>query len=105
VEVTSDDLPLPALADEVVRGKRTLSPPQMRLLIELLPYHLPKLTAVATTTMNNQSFAEMLDRAIARSAPVRTPVKMIELKPVELPVEELPASELKKPFARMRRRV
>jgi hypothetical protein len=37
----------------------------------------------------------MLDRAIARSAPVRTPVKMIELKPVELPVEELPASELK----------
>jgi hypothetical protein len=33
----SDDIPLDEIADKVVRGKLKLSPPQMRLLIELLP--------------------------------------------------------------------
>ena len=94
-----DDISLLELADSVARGKRKLSPPQMRLLIELLPYHAPRLTAVATAELNGNSFAELLDRAIERS---QKP-KMIEAKAVL--VEPLPASELRRPFPRMRRRI
>jgi hypothetical protein len=86
-----DDIPLPAIADEVVRGKRTLSRDQMRLLIELLPYHMPKLSATAHLNFN---FAEQLEkelRAIERSK-----------QPVLLngPVEELPPTVASKPFVR-----
>jgi hypothetical protein len=91
-----DDLPLDELAESVVRGKRTLTPPQMRLLIELLPYYKPKLTAVAHY---QGSFAEALDRAIERNQ--RREMKLIDTKPVE----PHPADELKGPFARLRRRV
>ena len=66
-EVIPDDVPLMELADRVVRGKIKLSPPQQRMLIEMLPYIAPKLSATAITTMNGQSFAEALDRCIARS--------------------------------------
>jgi hypothetical protein len=93
-----DDIPLLELADSVVRGKMKLSPPQMRLLIELLPYHAPKLTAVATTAIEGHSFAELLDKAIERS---QRPLKLIEARPVQ----PLPASELTRPFPRMKRRV
>jgi hypothetical protein len=74
-----DDIPIMQLADAVVRGKMKLSPPQMRLLIELLPYHAPKLTAVATATLDGKSFAELLDKALERSASVR-PLKLIEAR-------------------------
>src|SRR6516162_8510451 len=87
-----DDIPLLELADSVVRGKMRLSPPQMRLLIELLPYHAPRLTAVATAELNGNSFAELLDKAIERSARVKAPPRMIDVTPV--PVEPHPASEL-----------
>jgi hypothetical protein len=69
----------------------------MRLLIELLPYHAPKLMAVGV--MNGDSFAAQLDRAIERNQ--RREMKLIDAKPVE----PHPAEELKGPFARLRRRV
>ena len=100
--VIPDDIPLLELADSVVRGKMELSPPQMRLLIELLPYHAPKLTAVATAALDGNSFGELLDRAIARVERSKQPPppKMIDVTPVPHP-----ASELKGPMARLRRRV
>ena len=97
-----DDIPLEEIADRVVRGKLKLSPPQMRLLIELLPYYRPKLTAVATAALDGNSFGELLDRAIARQERAKQPPpKMIEGNAVEVH----PASELKGPMARLRRRV
>jgi hypothetical protein len=85
-------------ADSVVRGKLKLSPPQMRLLIELLPYYKPKLTAVAHY---QGSFAEALERAIEKRANRPPPSLMIEGKATEVH----PASELKGNFPRLRRRV
>jgi hypothetical protein len=73
------------------RGKIKLTPQQARCAIESLPYETPKLSATAIATMDGKSFAEALDRAIARS---KTPPLL------NGPVEELPASELKKPFVR-----
>src|SRR5215468_6262036 len=96
--VIPDDIPLLELADSVVRGKMKFSPPQMRLLIELLPYHAPRFTAVATAELNGNSFAELLDKAIERSQR-----KMIDVTPK--PVQPHPADELKGPMPRMRRRV
>ena len=54
------------LADKVVRGKvkhRTATV----MLIEMLPYIAPKLSATAIATMDGKTFAEALDRAIERS--------------------------------------
>ena len=103
--VIPDDIPLLELADSVVRGKMELSPPQMRLLIELLPYHAPKLTAVATAELNGNSFGELLDRAIARQERAKQPPPIIEAKALPVPTVPHPASELKGPMARLRRRV
>jgi hypothetical protein len=94
-----DDIPLEEIADRVVRGKLKLSPPQMRLLIELLPYYRPKLTAVSVGVMDGDSFAAQLDRAIERNQ--RQQMKLIEAQPVQ----PHPASELKGRMARLRRRV
>jgi hypothetical protein len=66
-EPIPDNVPLPELAEQVVRGKVRLSPPQMRMLIELLPFHMPKLSAVGVGYMTNNTFAERLDRAIDAS--------------------------------------
>jgi len=44
-EVIPDDISITELAEQVVRGKIRLSQPQMRMLIELLPYYAPKLTS------------------------------------------------------------
>jgi hypothetical protein len=62
-----DDLPLLELAEQVARGKRKVSPQQMRILIELLPYYAPKLTAIAVGHLTAQDFATRLDRAVDRS--------------------------------------
>ena len=91
-EVIPDNIPLIELADRVVRGKIRLSPPQQRMLIEMLPYIAPKLSATAIATIDGGSFAEALERAILRS---QSPVPLLNG-----PVEPLPASELKKPFVR-----
>jgi len=66
-EVIPDDIPLMELADKVVRGKVKLAQQQLRMLIEMLPYIAPKLSATAIATMDGKTFAEALDRAIERS--------------------------------------
>ncbi|MFZ2082391.1 MAG: hypothetical protein WAV38_38205 [Xanthobacteraceae bacterium] len=93
-QIIPDDIPLMELADKVVRGKVTLSPQQQRMLIEMLPYIVPKLSATANVLLDGKSFAEALDRCIERSK-----------QPVLLngPVEPLPPEELKKPMSRYRR--
>ena len=95
-EVIPDNVSWREIADDVVRGKRQLSRDQMRLLIELLPYHMAKLSAVAHV---NFDFAAELEKAVER-AKVRSgqPVPLIE---AQQPVQELPAEELKKPFSRL----
>jgi hypothetical protein len=66
-----DDIPLLELADQVVRGKIKLSSQQMRMLIEMLPFVAPKLTAVAHLR-EGDTFASRLDRCIERSEKVRS---------------------------------
>jgi len=66
-EPIPDDIPLQELAEQVVRGKRKLSPPQMRMLIELLPFYMAKLSAVSVGYMHGHDFASRLDRAVERS--------------------------------------
>ena len=68
------------------RGKIKLTPQQARCAIESLPYETPKLSATAVATMDGKSFAEALERAIARS---KSPPLL------NGPVEQLPTSELK----------
>jgi hypothetical protein len=41
------------------------------MLIELLPFYLPKLSAVGVGYINNDTFAQRLDRAILRSEAAR----------------------------------
>ena len=91
-EVIPDDVPLMGLADRVVRGKVKLSPPQQRMLIEMLPYIAPKLSAAAIATLDGKTFAQALERCIERS---KSTVPLLNG-----PVEPLPPSELKKPFVR-----
>ena len=73
------DIPLIELADMVVRGKVKLSPPQQRMLIEMLPFVAPKLTAVAHLS-EADTFAVRLERAITRSNGAR----LIEAKAIEV---------------------
>ena len=44
---------------------------RMKAAIEAAQYRQPKLTAVATTNLNDKDFAALLDRAIERSNGVR----------------------------------
>jgi hypothetical protein len=74
-----DNIPLAELAEQVVRGKVKLSPSQLRMLIELLPFHLPKLSAVGVGYLTHDTFAERLDRAINRTEAAKTFTKLIEL--------------------------
>jgi hypothetical protein len=74
-----DNISLAELAEQVVRGKVKLSAPQLRMLIELLPFHLPKLSAVGVGFLDNNTFAERLDRAIDASEKAKRFTKLIEL--------------------------
>jgi len=67
----------------------------MRLLIELLPYHAPKLTAVAHVT--DGSFGALLDAASERSS---KPLKLIEAK-AEPAEQQHDPSELKGPMSQL----
>ena len=61
---------IPELAEQVVRGKVKLTAQQMRqmrMLVELLPYYSPKLTAVAVGHLTGEDFYNRLERAISRS--------------------------------------
>src|SRR6516225_6550627 len=76
----------------VYRGLIELSPQQMRAAIESLPYETPKLSATAIATMDGQSFAQALERCIARS---QQGVPLLNG-----PVAELPTTVASKPFVR-----
>ena len=52
---------------------------RMRAAIEALPHEHPRLGAVAVGYLTNDTFAERLDRAIARSDRARVP-KLIEAR-------------------------
>jgi hypothetical protein len=58
-EPIPDNIPIPDLAEQVVRGKVKLTPAQQRMLIELLPFHMPKLSAVGVGYLTNDTFAEL----------------------------------------------
>src|SRR5260370_17834975 len=62
------------------RGEIELTHHRRRAAIECLPFETPKLGVVATTTMNADDFASMLDRAIQRSG-----MKVIEHQPAPSP--------------------
>jgi hypothetical protein len=62
------------------RGKITLTYAQRRAAEACLPFERPKLGVIATTNLNADSFAEALDRAIARS---QIGLKVIEHHPDE----------------------
>jgi hypothetical protein len=66
-DLIPDNIPLPELAEQVVRGKVKLTPMQQRMLIELLPFYMPKLRAVGVGYFTNDTFAKRLERAIAAS--------------------------------------
>jgi hypothetical protein len=66
-----DDVSIPELAEQVARGKRKISPQQMRMLVELLPYYSPKLTAVAVGHLTGEDFYNRLERAVNRSERTR----------------------------------
>jgi hypothetical protein len=70
-EPIPDDVSIPELAEQVARGKRKVSAQQMRMLVELLPYYSPKLTAVAVGHLTGQDFYARLDRAVERSERAR----------------------------------
>ncbi len=78
-----DNVPIPELADQVVRGKVKLTPMQQRMLIEMLLFYIPKLTAVGISHFTGEDFAVKLERAIARTNGARVP-KLIEAQAVEV---------------------
>jgi hypothetical protein len=55
------------LLQMIYRGEVRASPQQMRAAIESLPYENPNMSAVAVSYLDGNTFAEKLDRAIARS--------------------------------------
>ena len=64
----------------VMRGEVKLSPQQMRAMIELLPFHAPKLSTVALGYLDANDVASRLDRAIDRTEQA----KLIEGQAVEV---------------------
>jgi hypothetical protein len=61
----------PELADMVMRGEVKLSPQQMRAMVELLPFHAPKLSNVAHGYLTGNDFPSRLERCIERSERAR----------------------------------
>src|SRR3974377_2312907 len=80
------------------RGQVKLSAQQERCAIEALPYEKPKLSATAIATMDGKSFAEAIDRAIARS---KAPLALNS--PAVIEHEPISPNEMKRPFSRYRR--
>jgi hypothetical protein len=95
MEMEDDDITAHRLLQSIYRDEEVALPTRMRAAIESLPYETPKLSATAIATMDGQSFAEALERAIIRS---QSPVPLLNgPSPPELPPEEL-----KKPFSNYR---
>jgi hypothetical protein len=66
----------------IYRDHRQPMSRRMRAAIEAAQYRHPKLGAIATTNMNGQDFASLLERAILRSGKARE-LKLIEHRQVE----------------------
>ena len=81
----------------VMRGEIDPEPRQVNAAKVLIEYEEPKLSAVAVGHMDGTSFAQALERCLARSAATYLP------KPALPAPEQHPASELKGNFP-MRRR-
>ena len=79
-DVIPAEMSLLEAAEKVARGELKLSPQQTRVLIELLPYHAPKQSAV--THIDARDFAVRLDKAIERSERGKV-IKLIEHRPNE----------------------
>ena len=92
--VIPDNITMQELVDGVIRGKYKLGPSQLRVLVAWMPHFAPKLSAAAVITGDGKTFAEALERCIARS---RQPPQLNGT------VQEIDASELKKPMSRYRR--
>jgi hypothetical protein len=56
---------------DVYKGRRIADPWRMRAAIAALQFETPRLGVIATTNINEQDFARLLDRAIERSNGVR----------------------------------
>jgi len=83
----------------VMRGEIDPEPRQVNAAKVLIEYEEAKLSATAIGHFDGQTFAQALERCLARSAQAHLP------KPAALlpPVEQHPASEVKKPFTMPRR--
>jgi hypothetical protein len=79
-EPIPDNISISELAEQVVRGKVKLTPMQQRMLIELLPFYMPKLSAVAVGRLTGDDFASRLDRAVDAS----NRAKLLEAKAVHV---------------------
>src|SRR4249919_2130216 len=76
LQVPPDIEPLEFLM-AIYRDHRQPMSRRMRAAIEAAQYRHPKLGAIATTNMNGQDFASLLERAILRSGKARE-LKLIE---------------------------
>jgi|SRR6516164_2486099 hypothetical protein len=84
------------LLQNVYRNRKQPLNVRVRCAVEALVHEYPRVLAVAVTSMSGQSFAEALDRAIARSrgeTPALAAPKTIEHD----------AQEMKKPMQRFQR--
>jgi hypothetical protein len=86
------------LLQNVYRNRKQPLNVRVRCAVEALVHEYPRVSAVAVTSMSGQSFAEALERAIARSkAPLALNAPVIEHGPTVSPVE------MRRPFSRYRR--
>jgi hypothetical protein len=89
------------LLQTVYRDRKQPLNVRVRCAVEALAHEYPRVSAVAVTSMSGQSFAQALERAIARSrgeAPALPAPKIIE----HYAPPELPAEDLKGPFPNYR---
>ena len=68
VDPIPDDISITELAEDVVRGKRKLSAAQLRMLIEILPYYAPKLSAMQVGWRDGQDMASKMYALERRNA-------------------------------------
>ena len=68
VDPIPDDISITELAEDVVRGKRKLSAAQLRMLIEILPYYAPKLSAMQVGWRDGQDMASKMYTLERRNA-------------------------------------
>jgi hypothetical protein len=90
------DEPLTSLGylQSIYRDENQSTSVRIRCAVEALPYENPRVSAIAISNMNGQSFAEALERAIIRSQ--QPPL-------LNGPAEPLPATVARKPFQHYRR--